>query len=44
MRRIERNPTGANDRPAKDVTIKGCGTLPVEKPFSVENEPSPDDI
>ena len=44
MRRIEGNPTGANDRPVKDVIIKECGTLPVEKPFSVESEPSPDDI
>lgn len=44
MRKIEKNPTGANDRPVKDVTIKASGILPVEKPFSVENEASPDDI
>lgn len=44
MRKIEKNPTGASDRPVKDVVIKASGTLPVEKPFSVENEPSPEDI
>ena len=44
VRKIEKNPTGGNDRPAKDVTIKTAGTLPVDKPFSVENEASPNDI
>ena len=44
MRKIERNPTGASDKPVKDVVIKASGILPVDKPFSVENEPSPEDV
>lgn len=44
VREIEKTPTGANDRPKKDVIIKESGTIPVEKPFSVENEPSPENI
>lgn len=44
MRKIENNRTGANDRPVKDVTIKASGTLPVEKPFSVEKEASAEEI
>ena len=44
VRKIEKNPTGANDRPTKDVMIKESGIIPVEKPFSVENEASHEDI
>ena len=33
---VESVKTGANDRPATDVVIKDCGTLPVEKPFAIE--------
>ena len=38
MRRIERTPTGANDRPKVDVTIADSGEVPVEEPFSYSVE------
>jgi len=44
VRKIEKTSTGANDRPVKDVIIKASGTLPVEKPFSVEKEASAEEI
>lgn len=36
MRKIEKMKTGANDRPSKDVAIADCGSLPVDKPFTVK--------
>ena len=36
VRKIEQTSTDARDKPSKDVVIADCGSLPVEKPFSVE--------
>lgn len=36
VRKIEASKTDNRDKPAKDVVIADCGTLPVEKPFAVE--------
>ncbi|CAI8055465.1 Peptidyl-prolyl cis-trans isomerase B [Geodia barretti] len=33
---IENTPTGPQDRPKTAVTIKDCGTLPLDKPFNIE--------
>jgi len=33
VRKIERNPTGTNDKPIKDVVIAKCGEIPVDVPF-----------
>ena len=38
MRKIENTKTGAMDRPEKDVVIAGCGVLPLEEPFVVEDK------
>merc|ERR1711971_528838 len=36
VRAIESNPTGARDKPAKEVVISNSGTLPVDAPYAVE--------
>merc|ERR1711963_721812 len=36
VRKIENNPTGAQDRPKKEVLISDCGELEVAEPFAVE--------
>ena len=33
---VEANPTGAQDRPKKEVVIANCGVLDVAEPFAVE--------
>ena len=38
VRKIENTKTGAMDRPEKDVVIAGCGVLPLEEPFVVEDK------
>jgi len=42
VREIESNPTGAQDRPKKEVTIADCGEIKVEEPFAVEKEDAVD--
>ena len=36
MRKIEGSKTDGRDKPAKDVVIAASGSLPVDKPYSVE--------
>merc|ERR1712133_256372 len=36
VRKVEANPTGAQDRPKKEVLISDCGEIEVAEPFSVE--------
>merc|ERR1739844_873702 len=36
VKKVEANPTGAQDRPKKEVLISDCGELEVAEPFSVE--------
>merc|ERR1712088_1234934 len=36
VRAVEANPTGAQDRPKKEVLISDCGEIEVAEPFSVE--------
>lgn len=38
VRKIETTKTDARDKPIDDVVINECGTLPVDKPFSVAKE------
>jgi len=38
VRKIENIEKGAGDKPAKDVVIADCGSLPVDKPFAVAKE------
>lgn len=38
VRKIESSKTNSSDRPAKDVVIADCDTLPVDKPFPVAKE------
>lgn len=39
VRKIENVEKGSGDRPAKDVVIADCGSIPVDTPFSVEKAP-----
>ena len=39
MRAIEKNPTGAQDRPKKEVTIADSRHEAVAEPFAVAKEP-----
>merc|ERR1712012_228515 len=36
VKKVEANPTGAQDRPKKEVLISDCGEIEVAEPFSVE--------
>ena len=36
VKKVEGNPTGAQDKPKKEVLISDCGELEVAEPFSVE--------
>ncbi len=36
IRKVESNKTASGDKPIKEVVIKDCGSLPVDKPFAVE--------
>ncbi|XP_003743655.1 peptidyl-prolyl cis-trans isomerase B [Galendromus occidentalis] len=38
IRIIENNPTGANDRPIKEVKITACEEIPVAEPYSVTKD------
>ncbi|KAI0208146.1 Peptidyl-prolyl cis-trans isomerase B [Lamellibrachia satsuma] len=38
VRKVESTKTGQQDKPAKDVVIADCGSLPVDKPFAVTKE------
>jgi len=38
VRKVENTKTGGQDKPAKDVVIADCGSLPVDKPFAVTKE------
>merc|ERR1712007_93475 len=38
VKAVEANPTGAQDRPKKEVLIKDCGELEVTEPFAVAKE------
>lgn len=38
VRKIEKTDTDTRDRPAKDVKIADCGSIPVEKPFQVQKD------
>merc|ERR1712072_654149 len=38
VRKVEANPTGAQDRPKKEVLIKDCGGEEVAEPFAVAKE------
>ena len=40
VKSVESNPTGAQDRPKKEVVIADCGELEVAEPFAVEKEES----
>jgi len=42
VREVENNPTGAQDRPKKEVTIADCGEIEVAEPFAVEKEDAKD--
>ena len=39
VRTIEKNPTGAQDRPKKEVLIAKASHVKVEEPFAVTKEP-----
>merc|ERR1712141_906400 len=43
VRAVEANPTGAQDRPKKEVLIKDCGELEVTEPFAVEKADAVDE-
>ena len=36
VKAIENTPTGAQDRPKTPVTIKDCGTLPLDEPYNLD--------
>ena len=36
VKTVESNPTGAQDRPKKEVVISDCGELEVAEPFAVD--------
>ena len=36
VKAVEANPTGAQDRPKKEVLITDCGELDVPEPFAVD--------
>merc|ERR1712096_399174 len=38
VKAVESNPTGAQDKPKKEVVIADCGELEVAEPFAVEKE------
>merc|ERR1711926_12147 len=38
VRKIEKSKTDGSDRPQKEVKIADCGSLPVDKPFTVSTE------
>merc|ERR1712126_158793 len=38
VRKVEANPTGAQDRPKKEVLISDCGEIEVAEPFAVAKE------
>lgn len=40
IRKIESSKTDSRDRPEKEVTIADSGSIPVDKPFSVDKAPS----
>ena len=40
VRKIEKQETGANNKPKKDCVIADSGTLPVEEAFHVEKKPA----
>merc|ERR1711894_158951 len=42
VKKVEANPTGAQDRPKKEVLISDCGELEVAEPFSVEKADAAD--
>lgn len=42
VRKIESTKTGGQDRPAKDVVIAECGSLPVDEPFVVSKSDATD--
>ena len=42
VREVENNPTGAQDRPKKEVVIADCGEIEVTEPFAVEKEDAVD--
>merc|ERR1712150_88545 len=43
VKTIEKNPTGAQDRPKKEVLISDCGELEVTEPFAVEKADAVDE-
>merc|ERR1712173_320229 len=43
VKAVEANPTGAQDRPKKEVLIKDCGELEVTEPFAVEKADAVDE-
>merc|ERR1712003_342599 len=44
VRTIEKNPTGAQDRPKKEVVIAECGHEKLEKPFATAKEEVKDEL
>ena len=44
VRKIEQNPTGAGDRPIKDVEITDARAEEVAEPFPVAKEAAPEDV
>ena len=36
VKTVEKNPTGAQDKPKKEVVITDCGELEVAEPFAVD--------
>ena len=42
VKEVENNPTGAQDRPKKEVVIADCGEIEVAEPFAVEKEDAVD--
>lgn len=42
VKKIEGSKTDGRDKPQKDVVIAECGSLPVDKPFTVEAAPAED--
>ena len=42
VKNIEKNPTGAQDRPKKEVLITNSGVIEVAEPFAVDKEDAVD--
>ena len=38
VRKIEKNPSAAGDKPIKEVVIVDSGSLPVDEPFAVSKK------